>query len=96
MINKDEIEKIALLAKLDLSEEEKERYSSEFSGILSYIDDLSEIETEDPSFLGLSNDLQARFREDLVEVQGEQERELSLKQAREIEDGQVKVKRVLR
>ncbi|MBS1113807.1 MAG: gatC [Nitrospirae bacterium] len=44
-IIKDEIEHIALLARLSLSEEEKEMFGSQLSSILDYIDKLNELDT---------------------------------------------------
>lgn len=44
-IIKEEIEHIALLARLSLSEEEKEMFGSQLSSILDYIDKLNELDT---------------------------------------------------
>jgi len=44
-IIKDEIEHIALLARLSLSEEEKEMFGSQLSSILEYMDKLNELDT---------------------------------------------------
>lgn len=44
-IIKDEIEHIALLARLYLSDEEKERFGSQLSSILNYIEKLNEVDT---------------------------------------------------
>ncbi len=55
----EEVEHIAELAKLKLSDEEKEAYRSQLSAILEYADRLRELDTEDvppaASVLPLSN-----------------------------------------
>ena len=42
-LSKKEVEHIAQLARLSLSEEEKEKFTQELSSILSYIDKLKEL-----------------------------------------------------
>lgn len=42
---KIDVEHIALLARLRLTEEERERFGSQLSSILSYVEKLNEIET---------------------------------------------------
>jgi aspartyl-tRNA(Asn)/glutamyl-tRNA(Gln) amidotransferase subunit C len=44
-ITKEEIEHIALLARLSLSEEEKDLFGSQLSSILDYMDKLNELDT---------------------------------------------------
>jgi aspartyl-tRNA(Asn)/glutamyl-tRNA(Gln) amidotransferase subunit C len=41
----EQVEHIALLARLNLTQEEKERYSEQLSAILDYADSLKEIDT---------------------------------------------------
>jgi len=45
-ITKEEVEKIAKLSRLELSPEEKEKFSRELGRILEYINKLKEVETE--------------------------------------------------
>ena len=44
-ITKDDVEKIAELARLELTTEETESFTGQLSSIISYIDKLNEIET---------------------------------------------------
>lgn len=44
MLDKNKIEKIAKLAKINLAPEEKEKFLKEFSQILDFIDKLKEVE----------------------------------------------------
>lgn len=46
-ISKEEIEHIALLARLCLTEEEKTLFGSQLSSILDYIEKLNELDTKD-------------------------------------------------
>ncbi len=46
-ISKEEIEHIAALARLSLSEEEKELFGSQLSSILDYMEKLNELDTKD-------------------------------------------------
>ena len=45
-ISKEEIEHIAVLARLSLSEEEKELFGSQLSSILDYMEKLNELDTK--------------------------------------------------
>ena len=46
-ISRGEIEHIALLARLSLSEEEKDLFGSQLSSILGYMEKLNELDTKD-------------------------------------------------
>ncbi len=46
MLTKQEIEHLASLAKLDLSEEEKDRYARDLSGIVEFVAALKEVDTD--------------------------------------------------
>lgn len=46
MITKKEVEHVARLARLDLTEDEKAKYAEQFSNILDYFNQLKEVNTE--------------------------------------------------
>ncbi len=46
-ISKEEIEHIAVLARLSLTEEEKELFGAQLSGILGYMEQLNELDTKE-------------------------------------------------
>ena len=46
-ITKDQVEYVANLAKLDISEEEKEIFTKQLDSILSYMDKLNQLDTRD-------------------------------------------------
>ena len=66
-ITKDEVKKVALLARLRVADEEQARLAEQLSTILDYVEQLKAISTEnvDPTATGL--DAVNVFREDVVE-----------------------------
>lgn len=46
-LTREEIEQIATLARLELSEEEKTRYATQLSAVFQYIEMLNQVETND-------------------------------------------------
>jgi aspartyl-tRNA(Asn)/glutamyl-tRNA(Gln) amidotransferase subunit C len=92
-ISLDEVNRIAKLAKLNFSEDEKQKLQHELSGILDYVDQLKSVESkvpinqvEDPDALNL-------VRDDVVEIR--EEAEEFLKQAPGREGNFIKVKSIL-
>ena len=92
---KEEIQHIADLARLDLSEAEFEKYGSQLSGVLDYIDQLQEVDTDDLEPTAQVTGLENVYRSDEIKVWADDERLAALGLAPEFEDGQIKVKRVL-
>lgn len=92
-ISLKEVDYIAKLARLELSEAEREKYTHELNQILSYVDKLNELDTKDikatTHVLSLSN----VFRKDEVKSSLIQEEIFS--NAPEIEKGCFKVKKVI-
>ena len=94
-LEKKDIEHIADLARLELSEKELDLYGGQLSGVLDYIDQLQEVDTEgvEPTaqVTGLSNVL----RSDEIKDWEISERRTALNQAPAFEDEQYRVGRVL-
>lgn len=70
----DEVKKIAELARIDITNEELERYAEQLSSILGYVAKLNEVNTDDVPITSQVNGLSNVFREDVVEecaVRGE-------------------------
>ena len=65
-IDGDFIRKIAGLARLEVSDDEVERLSSDLKSILGYVEKLSEIDTADVEPLSHVHGENNRFREDVV------------------------------
>ena len=59
MIDKQQVEHIAKLARIELTEEEKERFMKELSSILDYVNQLNKVDTSKiegiPQVTGLEN-----------------------------------------
>ena len=66
IISDETIEYVGILAKLSLSEEEKESAKKDMGAMLDYIDKLSELDTSDVLPMSHVFDVQNVFREDVV------------------------------
>lgn len=93
-LTRDDVLKLAQLARLKLSDEEVARFQDEITSILQYVEQLQSVDLKDiePTYqvTGLTNVM----REDVVKDYGVTPEEL-LKNAPAIEDGHIKVKRIM-
>jgi aspartyl-tRNA(Asn)/glutamyl-tRNA(Gln) amidotransferase subunit C len=94
-LSKDTIKHIAQLAKLELSETELDKYGSQLSGVLGYIDQLSEVDVDGVEPTAQVTGLVNVFREDRAEDWPRQEIDACLALAPDIDGRQYKVRRVL-
>ena len=94
-ISKNEIEKIAGIAKIELSDSEKMACQLELDTAFEFIGQLKEVDLPVLDILGLSTDFKNQLRSDEALACPEDERLLAISQVDDIEDGQIKVKRVL-
>jgi len=92
-VTKEAIEHIANLARLNISEVEKEKLTLEMENIISYMDKLNELDTTDVKPMEHVIPMQNIFREDVVT--GSFEREKLMKNAPSYENGCYKVPRVV-
>ncbi len=65
-VDKKEVEYAAVLARIELSEEEKELYSEQLSTILAFFDRLKEVDTENVQPTSHVVDLVNAYRSDQV------------------------------
>jgi len=93
MISKEEVERIANLARLEISEDEKKLYAEQLSAVLDYVDKLKKVPTLTVEPLLNITGQKNVFRED--KITNEVRREEMLKNAPSVEDGYIKVKAVL-
>ena len=89
IISDETIEYVGILAKLELSEEEKEAAKSDMGRMLDYIDKLNELDTSGVEPMSHVFPVNNVFREDVV-VNGD-DRENMLANAPEQKDGQYEV-----
>lgn len=85
VISDETIENIGILAKLELSEEEKEQSKKDMGLMLDYIDRLNELDTEGVEPMSHAFKMNNVFREDVVE--NGDEREAILSNAPQKKDG---------
>lgn len=89
IINDETIEYVGILAKLELSEEEKEAAKADMERMLEYIDKLNELDTDGVKPMSHIFPITNVFREDIVT--NVDERQQILKNAPEQKDGSFKV-----
>lgn len=93
-LTKKEIEHIALLARLGLTEEEKEKYTKQLSSILDYVEQLKEVDTEGVEPAAQVTGLENVMRDDAIAAWPKGEMTELVKMAPESEDNLVKTKSV--
>jgi aspartyl-tRNA(Asn)/glutamyl-tRNA(Gln) amidotransferase subunit C len=93
MIAMEEVQYIEGLAKLKLSEEERQRFTRDFSGILEHVKQLSQVDTNSvpPTVSVLT--LENVFRED--EIQPSMDRDKILENAGDSHNGCFRVPRII-
>jgi len=90
---KMDIEKVTRLARLELSEEEKETFGKQLEQILTHMEQLSRVDTTGVEPTSHAIPINNVFREDVVEPSFPQEEVLSI--APEEEEGHFKVPRII-
>ena len=92
-LTREDVEHIALLARLHLSEEEKERYREQLSNILDHISKLQELDTSDVQPMSSVVVEQSRLRDDVPAPA--MPRDDLLRNAPDAEDDQFRVPPIL-
>ena len=90
---KMDIEKVAKLARLELSEDEKKTFGSQMEQILTYMEQLNRIDTTGVEPMSHAIPIHNVFREDEVKPSVPQEEVLAI--APDQEDGHFKVPRII-
>ncbi len=93
-ISKQDIEHVAELAHLELSEEEKDKFGNQLGSVLDYINLLQEVDTTGVEPTAQVSGLVDVWRSDEVQDWDHQEVLTALNQG-ELEGGYIKVKKVL-
>ena len=88
-ITDETIEYVGILAKLELSDEEKEQAKNDMSNMLEYVGKLNELDTDGVEPMSHTFSVNNVFREDVVT--NADDRENMLKNAPEQKDGAYKV-----
>jgi aspartyl-tRNA(Asn)/glutamyl-tRNA(Gln) amidotransferase subunit C len=94
MLSKDEVKRIAQLARLEISDEEAEKYSRELSDILGFVEKLNELDLEGVESVGHITGAKNVIREDKVIETDEEQKENIIKNFPEKKERFDKVKAV--
>lgn len=93
MLTKEEVVKIALLARISLSEKEVEKFQKDLSTVLDYVDELKKVDTKGlPEVFEVTGLVNVQRDDKVIAAENHDE---ILSQAPEIKDGYYKVKAIL-
>ena len=92
-ITTEEVESVAMLARLKFTSEEVERFTTDMGQMLEYVDKLSELNTEGVEPTAHVHDIVNAFRAD--EVRQGLSNEKALANAPDSEDGSFKVAKII-
>ena len=93
MLERKDVEHLGLLARISLSEEEKDEFTSELDSVLSYVSEISSVATE-VDIIPEAGELRNVMRRDDNANSGGEFTEDILKNAPDTEGGYVKVKQI--
>lgn len=96
MINLKEVEHIAKLARLNLSDSEKEKFQKELSLILDYIEKLKEVDVKEINPTSHPFEIENVFRKDLPKERNEIMIKKVLELAPVLKESYIKVKKILK
>ncbi len=94
-ISLEEVEHIAELARIELTEEEKKKFSDELSDVLGYVEQLQEVDTDGIESVSQIAGIVNVLREDVSENCNEDVRKKIIDNFPEEKNGYIKVKQVL-
>ena len=92
-LNRKDVEHVALLSRLDLSENELDTFTGQLDAILEYIDVLNQVDTSAVEPMAHVLEIRNVMRSD--EVQPSLPREAALQNAPDAEDGFFKVPKIV-
>ena len=92
-LNRKDVEHVALLSRLELSEQELDKYTGQLDAILEYIDVLNQVDTSAVEPMAHVLEIRNVMRSD--EVQPSLPREAALQNAPDAEDGFFKVPKIV-
>lgn len=93
MLDRDQVHKVAHLARLELAAEEEEQFATQLSSILDYFEQLSELDTSNVEPTTRAIDLNNVTRSDLLQPYGD--RETILQGAPERDDDFFRVPKII-
>ena len=93
-MKKSDVQSLANLARLDLTDEELELYSKNLTEILSFVDKLNEVNTDETNSVE-SATVRNVFRDDVNPHDSSKYTDVILREVPEPKDGFIKVKKIL-
>jgi aspartyl-tRNA(Asn)/glutamyl-tRNA(Gln) amidotransferase subunit C len=94
-ISKSEVEHIADLSRIELTETEIEKFAKEISDVLGYVKQLQEVDTENVEPIAQVTGRTNVFREDAMEDSGKEVKVIISKNYPDSQDGYIRVKQIL-
>ncbi len=94
-ITKEQVEKVAKLARLKLTPEELDKFTDQLSSVFEYMEILNEVDTDDVEPTSQVTGLENVMREDKIDSDFCTKDELLSVTPLPVERGQIKVKKVL-
>ncbi|MBU4284644.1 Asp-tRNA(Asn)/Glu-tRNA(Gln) amidotransferase subunit GatC [Patescibacteria group bacterium] len=94
-ISTGQVEHIAKLARIELTEKEKGKFSNELSSILNYVDKLNKVDTKNIKPIQQITGLESITRNDEAEKRNSETRNKILEQAPDKKDNYFKVPKIL-
>ena len=92
MITVKDVEHVAKLARLELTEAEKEKFATQLGDVLKYVEQMNEVDTSSVEPMAHAVDFVNVMRDDVVKY--EQTKEELMKNAQDEEDGFFKVPKI--
>ncbi len=95
-LDKKQVEHIAKLARLGLTDKEKEKFAEQLSSILDYVEQLNGVDTEKVEPTSHITGLESVTRQDEVEEVDQEVKDNLIKEAPETEQGLIKTRSVFK
>jgi aspartyl-tRNA(Asn)/glutamyl-tRNA(Gln) amidotransferase subunit C len=96
LINKEKLKHLAELAKIDLSEEELEKFLDDLNNILNYVDEIKDLNLDqfEPMVGGVVQKLE--LREDEVEIENDETKTLIIDQFPDKKENYLKISKIIK
>lgn len=95
IISREEVEHIAELSRIELTETEVEKFAKEISDVLVYVKQLQEVDTSQVDPIAQVTGMTNVFREDVLEDSGEEAKAIISQNYPDSQDGYIRVKQIL-
>lgn len=94
-VSEEEVRHIAELARIELADEEIQRFAKEISDVLGYVQQLQEVDTDEVQPVSQVTGKVNIFREDAAVDSSEETKDIMAENYPDKQDGYIKVKQIL-